>query len=57
MINIDVTVYLNGYHGDTSRTFYVGSPTPNAKRLVEANEEALQEAIQVRQAFGGGGGA
>jgi hypothetical protein len=46
-VNIDVTVYLNGYHGDTSRTFFVGKPSPNAKRLVDANEEALQEAIKV----------
>jgi methionyl aminopeptidase len=47
VINIDVTVYLNGYHGDTSKTFFVGKPSPNAKRLVDANEEALQEAINV----------
>jgi methionyl aminopeptidase len=48
VVNIDVTVYLNGYHGDTSRTFHVGSASSRAKRLVEANEEALQEAIKVR---------
>jgi len=24
IVNIDITVYLNGYHGDTSRTFLVG---------------------------------
>lgn len=47
IINIDVTVYLNGYHGDTSRTFYVGKPSANAQRLVEATEEALQAAIKV----------
>jgi hypothetical protein len=47
IINIDVTVFLNGYHGDTSRTFYVGKPSPNAQRLVEATEEALQAAIKV----------
>jgi hypothetical protein len=40
-------VFLNGYHGDTSRTFYVGKPSPNAQRLVEATEEALQAAIKV----------
>lgn len=49
IVNIDVTCYLAGYHGDTSRTFYVGTPSPSAKRLVEANEEALREAIKVRQ--------
>lgn len=47
IINIDVTVYLNGYHGDTSRTFYVGKPSANAQRLVEATEEALQAAIKL----------
>eukprot|EP00878_Enallax_costatus_P022614 GHUV01024007.1.p1 GENE.GHUV01024007.1~~GHUV01024007.1.p1 ORF type:complete len:291 (+),score=70.52 GHUV01024007.1:617-1489(+) len=47
IVNIDVTVYLNGYHGDTSRTFYVGTPSPSTRKLVEANEEALREAIQV----------
>ena len=26
IVNVDVTVYLNGYHGDTSRMFYVGEP-------------------------------
>lgn len=48
IINIDVTVYLNGYHGDTSRTFFVGKPSSNAKRLVEVTEEALQAAIKVQ---------
>jgi methionyl aminopeptidase len=47
VVNIDVTAYLDGYHGDTSRTFFVGTPSPNAKRLVEANQEALDEAIKV----------
>eukprot|EP00775_Hariotina_reticulata_P003656 gene3656-3917_t len=47
IVNIDVTVYLNGYHGDTSRTFFVGQPRPAAERLVAATEEALQEAIKV----------
>jgi methionyl aminopeptidase len=52
IINIDVTVYLNGYHGDTSRTFFVGKPSPNAQRLVEATEEALQAAIKVTSVDG-----
>lgn len=47
MVNIDVTVFLNGYHGDTSRTFFVGKPAAHVKRLVEANQDALQEAIKV----------
>ncbi|GBF89157.1 methionine aminopeptidase [Raphidocelis subcapitata] len=51
IINIDVTVYLDGYHGDTSAMFYVGSPAPVAKRLCEATREALDAAIKE----GGGG--
>jgi methionyl aminopeptidase len=48
IVNIDVTVFLDGYHGDTSRTFCVGQPSPAARHLVDANEEALREAIKVR---------
>ena len=48
IVNIDVTVFLNGYHGDTSRTFFVGKNVSQAaKHLVAANEEALREAIKV----------
>jgi methionyl aminopeptidase len=47
IINVDVTVYLDGYHGDTSSMFYVGTPSPMARRLCEATKEALQEAIKV----------
>ncbi|MDJ0599634.1 MAG: type I methionyl aminopeptidase, partial [Crocosphaera sp.] len=46
IINIDVTPILDGYHGDTSRTFFVGTPSPLAKRLVEVTEKCLMEAIQ-----------
>ena len=45
IINIDVTPILNGYHGDTSRTFFVGTPSPEAKRLVEVTEKCLALAI------------
>lgn len=47
MLNIDVTVFLDGYHGDTSRNFFVGAPRPNARRLVDATTEALQAGIKV----------
>ena len=46
IINIDVTPILDGYHGDTSRTFFVGTPSPLAKRLVEVTEKCLMEAIK-----------
>ncbi|CAI5509319.1 unnamed protein product [Closterium sp. Naga37s-1] len=47
IINIDVTVYLNGYHGDTSKTFYCGNVSNAAKKLVEVTEEALNAAIAI----------
>jgi methionyl aminopeptidase len=45
IINIDVTPILDGYHGDTSRTFFVGTPSPVAKQLVEVTRECLQRGI------------
>ncbi|MEN9566677.1 MAG: hypothetical protein RLZZ69_1873, partial [Cyanobacteriota bacterium] len=45
IINIDVTPILDGYHGDTSRTFFVGNPSPKAKELVEVTEECLRRGI------------
>jgi methionyl aminopeptidase len=45
IINIDVTPIVDGYHGDTSRTFFVGTPSPLAKKLVEVTEECLRRGI------------
>ncbi|NER84086.1 MAG: type I methionyl aminopeptidase [Leptolyngbya sp. SIO1D8] len=45
IINIDVTPILDGYHGDTSRTFFVGEPSPLAKKLVEVTEECMWRGI------------
>ncbi|XP_014521194.1 methionine aminopeptidase 1D, chloroplastic/mitochondrial [Vigna radiata var. radiata] len=47
IINIDVTVYLNGYHGDTSATFYCGSVDDEAKKLVQITKECLDKAISI----------
>ncbi|PSR88247.1 Methionine aminopeptidase [Actinidia chinensis var. chinensis] len=47
IINIDVTVYLNGYHGDTSKTFLCGNVSDSMKRLVRVTEECLQKGIAV----------
>ncbi|CAL5421525.1 unnamed protein product [Camellia sinensis] len=47
IINIDVTVYLNGYHGDTSKTFLCGNVSDSMKRLVKVTEECLQKGIAV----------
>ncbi|MFM7190865.1 MAG: type I methionyl aminopeptidase, partial [Microcystaceae cyanobacterium] len=43
--NIDVTPILDGYHGDTSRTFLVGTPSPTAQKLVAVTEECLRLGI------------
>ena len=42
IVNLDITVYKNGYHGDTSRTFLVGDKVPPyAKRLVNITYESM----------------
>ena len=41
IVNIDVTVIKDGYHGDSSRMYYVGEPSIQAKRLCEATWQAL----------------
>ncbi len=46
IINIDVTPIVDGYHGDTSKTFFVGEPSPLAKKLVEVTEKCLTLAIE-----------
>ncbi|XP_063115350.1 methionine aminopeptidase 1D, mitochondrial isoform X5 [Cavia porcellus] len=45
IINIDVTVYYNGYHGDTSETFLVGNVDECGKKLVEVAKRCRDEAI------------
>ncbi len=46
IINIDVTVILDGWYGDTSRMFYVGEVGIKAKRLVQATYEAMMLGIE-----------
>jgi methionyl aminopeptidase len=46
IINVDVTVILDGWFGDTSRTFMVGEATNFAKKLVETARKALEVGIQ-----------
>ncbi|XP_057611462.1 methionine aminopeptidase 1D, mitochondrial isoform X2 [Chionomys nivalis] len=45
IINIDVTVYYSGYHGDTSETFLVGNVDERGKKLVEVARRCRDEAI------------
>lgn len=41
IVNIDITVIKDGYHGDTSRMFYVGDPSIQAKRLCEITYQSM----------------
>ena len=45
IVNIDVTVIKNDYHGDTSRMYYVGEPPIQAKRLCEITYESMWRGI------------
>lgn len=46
IVNIDVTVIYKGWHGDTSRMFYVGEPGVQARRVTEVAKAALDAGIQ-----------
>jgi methionyl aminopeptidase len=46
VVNIDITVIKDGWHGDTSRMFYVGEPTVQARRLCETTYECMWKGIQ-----------
>jgi methionine aminopeptidase type I len=47
IINIDITVIKNGFHGDTSRMFYVGEPSIRARRLCETSRECMNLGIDL----------
>jgi methionyl aminopeptidase len=46
IVNIDVTVIKDGWHGDTSRMYYVGKPSVLAQRLVDTTREAMWRGIR-----------
>lgn len=46
ILNIDITVIHEGYHGDTSRMFIVGKPSVKAQRVVDVAHEALWRGIR-----------
>jgi len=47
IINIDVTVIKDGYHGDTSKMWVVGNPKPGTKRLIRITQECLYKGIEL----------
>ncbi len=47
IVNIDVTVIKDGFHGDTSKMFFVGKPSVLGKRLVEVTHQAMWKGIDL----------
>jgi methionyl aminopeptidase len=47
IVNIDITVIKDGFHGDTSKMFFVGEPSVAAQRLVRISHECLVRGIAI----------
>ena len=47
IINIDVTAIVDGWHGDTSRMFYVGDVSVKSKNLVSTTYDSMMKAISI----------
>jgi methionyl aminopeptidase len=50
ILNIDVTLYHNGFHGDLNETYYIGDKAranPDAVRVTETSRECLAKAIEI----------
>jgi methionyl aminopeptidase len=45
IVNVDVTHVFDGFHGDTSATFYIGTPSPQTRHVVEVARRALDIGI------------
>ena len=45
IMNIDVTVIKDGYHGDTSKMYFIGNKKPHAERLVRITQESMDKGI------------
>ena len=47
IVNVDVTSFINDWHGDTSRMFYVGEVSVKAKKLVDVTYDSMMKAIKI----------
>jgi methionyl aminopeptidase len=47
IVNVDVTAYKNGWHGDTSRMFKIGEVSIKAEKLISATYESMMKAIKI----------
>ncbi|KJS31807.1 MAG: methionine aminopeptidase [Desulfatitalea sp. BRH_c12] len=45
IVNIDVTTILDGYYADANKTFFVGEPGPEARKIVDVARQSLKEGI------------
>lgn len=46
IVNVDITAYLDGYHGDLNRTFRVGTVSTEVDQLIERTHEAMMRGIK-----------
>ena len=47
IVNVDVTAFKDGWHGDTSRTFEIGEVSVKAKKLIKTTFDAMMKAIKI----------
>lgn len=52
IINVDITCILDGYYGDTSRTFLIGNCSDDAKKISSVSEECLKRGINAVRPYG-----
>ena len=45
--NIDITSILNGYYADANKTFFIGDPSPQARKIVDVSRECLRRGISM----------
>jgi len=46
IVNVDITPILNGYYADASKTFFVGTPTENGRKIVSVAAESLRRGME-----------
>jgi methionyl aminopeptidase len=47
IVNIDITVIKDGFHGDTSKMFMIGEPSIQAKRIIKISHECMCKGIEI----------
>ncbi|HOP46863.1 MAG TPA: type I methionyl aminopeptidase [Desulfobacteraceae bacterium] len=47
IVNVDVTPVLKGYYADTNKTFFAGTPGPDAKKIVSVARESLKQGLSM----------